>query len=129
MILWLPLKATNMKHNLDAYLSALTPEQNRKMQDMMLLIRQLVPQGTIEKMAYGMPSWHLQTYLLHLGAFKNHFGLYPGPDAIQACKKWVGNYACSKGGIQIPWKEPIPTTLIRELIAYNLLNHHAKINN
>ena len=103
----------------DTYIASLPLEQQAKMKESIAYIRQQVPPKTLEKIAYGMPSWHHNTYLIHVGAFKKHWGIYPGPSAIEACQQWCKNFKTSKGSIQIPWTEPLPKTLIKALIQFN----------
>jgi uncharacterized protein YdhG (YjbR/CyaY superfamily) len=104
----------------EQYLNNLPQAQRSMIESAIDLIREHTPPDTLEKMAYGMPSWHYGTYLIHVGAFKNHLGLYPGPGAIEACQTLLSGLKTSKGSIQVPWDVPLPVELIKALIHYNL---------
>ena len=50
--------------------------------------------------------------LLQFAAFKNHIGLYPGPEAVEAFQERLTPYFTSKGAIRLPYQDPLPLELI-----------------
>ena len=60
----------------------------------------------IERIAYGLATWHLRENLLHLGAFKHHVGIYPGSAAIVAFAADLAAFIASKGAIQVASNSP-----------------------
>jgi uncharacterized protein YdhG (YjbR/CyaY superfamily) len=94
--------------------------------DKLLLIRELilnkVPDAT-ELISWGMPTYKKKHNLIHFACFKNHIGIYPGPDVITSLKEKLYNYKTSKGAIQIPLDKDVPIDLINaildEVIVYN----------
>jgi uncharacterized protein YdhG (YjbR/CyaY superfamily) len=86
------------------------------------IIKKAVPNSK-ELIKYGMPAYYINGHpFINFGAQKNHLGLYGSiPEII---KDKLKDYKCTKGGIQFPYKEPIPYKLITEIIKYK-----AKENN
>lgn len=53
--------------------------------------------------------------LLQFAAFKNHIGLYPGPQAVSTFADRLKEYKTSKGAIQLPFDKPLPFELIEAI--------------
>ena len=53
-----------------------------------------------------------------IAGFKNHVGMYPHPTVIEEFEAELSIYKQGKGSIQFPLNEPIPTTLIVEMVKY-----------
>src|SRR3989339_1859756 len=66
-----------------AYIDAAADPARTRLRRLRSLVRKEAP-NAVERMAYGLPTWHQEEDLLHLGAFARHVGLYPGPAAIEA---------------------------------------------
>lgn len=73
-----------------------------------------------EKISYQMPTFWLNGNLVHFAAFKNHIGFYPAPHGIQAFKKELSRYECSKGAIRFPIDKPLPLELIRKIVQFRV---------
>ena len=80
-----------------------------------------------EAIRYQMPTFRLNGNLVHFAAFKNHIGFYPTPSAIEAFKERLSSYKTSKGAIQFPLNEPIPTDLVAEIVKYRVKENKQKI--
>ena len=80
------------------------------------IIKKTAP-NSVELIKYGMPAYYIKGHpLINFGAQKNHLGLYGSiPEVF---KDKLNDYKCTKGGIQFPYKEPIPYKLITEIIKY-----------
>lgn len=72
------------------------------------------------KLSYGMPTFALKKNIIHFAAMKHHFGIYPGPQAIEFFENELKSYKTSKGAIQIPYDHDIPYQLIDAMIDYNI---------
>jgi len=83
------------------------------------LIRETAPLAE-ECMSYGVPAFKENHSLVMYSAFKEHFGIYPGPAAISALKKELKGYETSKGTIRFPLDKPIPVGLIKKIVKYGL---------
>jgi uncharacterized protein YdhG (YjbR/CyaY superfamily) len=82
-------------------------------------IRQAAPEAG-EKISYRIPTFTLHGNLIHFAAFKNHIGLYPGSEAIEAFREELLDYRTAKGTIQFPLDRPIPVALIAKIVEYRV---------
>ena len=83
----------------------------------------------------GYPNWWASilmpvTYwkghnIIHFAGFKNHVGLYPGPEAVREFAERLKEYKTSKGTIQLPYSKPVPAELISDIArwCYETGNH------
>lgn len=69
--------------NIDEYISGFSDERKIILKDLYKIIKKNVPKETVEKISYGMPTFHYNGNLIHFALYKNHLGLYPGSDAIE----------------------------------------------
>jgi uncharacterized protein YdhG (YjbR/CyaY superfamily) len=83
------------------------------------VIRAEAPEA-VERVAYGLPTWHQGENLIHLGGFARHVGVYPGPEAILAFEADLTGFKTSKGAIQIPHDAPLPVELVQRLVRWRL---------
>jgi uncharacterized protein YdhG (YjbR/CyaY superfamily) len=77
-------------------------------------IRTVIPEAE-ERYSYGMPTFWKGRNIIHFAAMKNHIGIYPGSEAIEAFADKLKGYKTSKGAIQFPNNENIPLELISEI--------------
>lgn len=80
-------------------------------------IRNALPDST-EKISWSMPTYWNRKNLIQFAAFRNHIGLYPGPEAVEAFKERLQDFKTSKGTIQIPYSTPLPLGLIADLAVW-----------
>jgi uncharacterized protein YdhG (YjbR/CyaY superfamily) len=78
------------------------------------IIKAAAPEAE-ECMAYGIPGFRLNGYLVGYGAGKNHCSFYPGGIWKQFASDFKG-YDTSKGTIRFEPNESIPPRLIRKLV-------------
>jgi len=101
------------------YIEAAAEPARTRLRALRALVREEAPDA-VERMAYGLPTWHQGENLLHLGAFARHVGLYPGPAAIEAFKGELESFSSSKGAIHLPHDRELPVDLIRRLVRWRL---------
>jgi uncharacterized protein YdhG (YjbR/CyaY superfamily) len=67
-----------------------------------------------------MPTFWLGRNIIQFAVHKQHLGLYPGADAVNAFSEQLMNEGLkhSKGAVQIPWNKPIPYELIDAFTRY-----------
>ncbi len=102
-----------------AYIEAAVEPARTRLRTLRSVIREEAP-GAAERMAYGLPTWHQEENLLHLGAFARHVGLYPGPAAIEAFAEELESFSTSKGAIQLPHDRDLPVDLVRRIVRWRL---------
>jgi uncharacterized protein YdhG (YjbR/CyaY superfamily) len=82
-------------------------------------LRAALPDAT-EKISWSMPTYWQTRNLIHFAAQRNHLGVYPGPEAIEAFKDRLAGFHTSKGSIQFLYDKPIPYDLIADLAKFQL---------
>lgn len=86
------------------------------------LLKQLLPDAE-ERISYGMPTFWQQHNLVHFMANKHHMGFYPTAEPLVDLADELGDFKHSKGAIQFPYDQPLPTALITKLVASRLAHH------
>lgn len=102
-----------------AYIDAASEPARERIQTLRDIIREEAP-DSVERMAYGLPTWHQDENLIHIGAFAHHIGVYPGPEAIKAFADDLKLFKTSKGAIQLPHDCELPVNLIRRIVRWRL---------
>jgi uncharacterized protein YdhG (YjbR/CyaY superfamily) len=104
----------------EGYFSQFSPAQNARLQELRALLLKLMP-GVTEKLAWAVPNYlYGDNFVVSLVASKGHLGLYPGKEAIAALKDKLAGYDLIKGGIHLPWDQPIPEALVKSIIDHQL---------
>ena len=103
----------------DEYLSALSTPARDGVASLRQTIRQAAPKAE-ETISYNLPAFKWNGMLVWYAAFKEHIGFYPRASAIAAFKGELAGYATSKGAIQFPIAEPIPTGLVRKIVEFRV---------
>ncbi|SFN95953.1 Uncharacterized conserved protein YdeI, YjbR/CyaY-like superfamily, DUF1801 family [Paenimyroides ummariense] len=106
--------------NIAEYISGFSDDRKIILEDLYKIIKKHVPKETVEKISYGMPTFYYNGNLIHFALFKNHLGLYPGPDAIEVFQDQLTSFKTSKGAIQLPLDQKLPKQLIADIIAFNV---------
>ena len=67
-----------------------------------------------------MPTYWKKHNIIHFAGFKNHAGLYPGPEAVLEFAERLTEYRTSKGTIQLPYSRPVPAELVSDIARWCL---------
>lgn len=110
----------NTISNIAEYISGFSDDRKVILEDLYQIIKKHVPEETVEKISYGMPTFYYNGNLIHFAMYKNHLGIYPGPDAIDVFQDQLTSFKTSKGAIQLPLDQKLPKQLIADIIAYNI---------
>ncbi len=105
---------------IEQYIESFDSEKQPILWEILNTIREVAPPEAVETISYKMPTVRYNGNLIHFALFKNHLGVYPGPDAINHFAADLQNYATSKGTIQFPLDKPLPTKLIEDIVLYNV---------
>ena len=102
--------------SVDAYAAAL-PEQPR---EILVAIRRLIAErvpNAQESIRYEMPVFMFDgIYLVYVGAWKHHIGLYPIPALPSSLEADIAPYRTKTDTVRFLYKQPIPYELIGRLI-------------
>jgi uncharacterized protein YdhG (YjbR/CyaY superfamily) len=107
---------------IDEYILQCPSEIQETLQTLRKVIKESEPEAE-EKISWQMPTFVLHGNLVHFAAFKNHIGLYPGPNAIEAFKNEISGYKSSKGAVQFPIGKPMPYELISRMVKFSALEN------
>jgi uncharacterized protein YdhG (YjbR/CyaY superfamily) len=105
--------------DIDEYIASYPPPVRKKLTDVRNIIRKNAP-GATERISYQMPTFYLNGNLVHFAAYTNHIGFYPTPSGIQAFEKEFSDYSFSKGSVQFPLGQPLPTDLIAQVVRFRV---------
>src|SRR2546428_7823682 len=100
--------------NIYDYVDRFPKETQQLLRKMRLTIRKAAPKAK-ESISYGMPTFTLDGNRVYFAGYKNHIGFYPG-GAIAPFKEDLSAYKTSKGGVQFPINETLPTALVRRIL-------------
>ena len=108
---------------IDEYLKKIEPSKRKQLIKIREIAMQIVPTAT-ETISYRMPTLQYNgKSFLGFDAHINHLGIYPyGGEEITIFKEKLTklNFKFSKGAIQIPYENPIPENLLREIIQHRI---------
>lgn len=90
-------------------------------------IRAAAPDA-IEKISYRMPCFWQGGPLIYFAAMKNHLGVYPTANGMEAFRGKLTEYKTSKGAVQFPYKKPIPYDLIVEITRFRVKEAEGHLN-
>lgn len=100
--------------SIDGYLDGCEPRARATLQQIRAVIRSVAPEAT-ERLSYNMPTFFIGKVLAHVGAFKDHIGLFP-PVRDPDLQDKIAPYRGEKGNLRFPLDQPIPYDLIAEIV-------------
>lgn len=109
----------------DEYISTFPEDMQSILQKVRNVVREAAPDAQ-EKISYNMAGYFLEGWLVWFGGFKNHVGMYPITDALEPIRQELSAFKQTKGGIQIPYKKPIPYALIGRMVKLLVEDQKAK---
>jgi uncharacterized protein YdhG (YjbR/CyaY superfamily) len=104
------------RRRLRAYFASLSATRRRALKRLRATIRAAAP-GAVEAFSYAMPVFRLDgRILVWYAAFRAHCSLYPMSAVLRAHAGALKGYKTSRGTIQFPLADAIPTWLVERLI-------------
>lgn len=113
-------------NSIDEYIAGFDTPQQKLMRQLRQLILKAAPAQTTETISYKMPTFRYNGNLIHFAMYQHHLGLYPGPEAIVHFAEDLRTYKTSKGAIQLPLDQPLPKSLIQQIIKFNVTSFEHK---
>ncbi len=111
--------------SIDAYIATCPQDVQLILQTLRATIRAAAPDA-VEKISYQMPTFAQQGNLVHFAAHKNHIGFYPTSSGIEAFQAELSAYTSSKGAVQFPINQPLPTELITRIVRFRVAENLAR---
>ncbi len=104
---------------IDEYIAA----QERKIQPILNEVRDAIVEADEElneRMSWQMPTfWHKEN-VIHFCAFKDHYSIFPGGDAVEVFSERLKGFRASKGTIQFPYDKPVERELIGDIVRWRM---------
>lgn len=116
---------TGKYETIDQYIALFPEDVQSKLLQIRATIQKAAP-GAAEVIKYGIPTFELNGNLVHFAGYKSHLGFYPGADGIAEFKKELSSYNTSKGTVQFPLDEPVPTRLITRIVKFRIASNKLK---
>ena len=114
------LSAVQTTGGITQYLSEFEGEKASKMRALREFLNRFEPDMT-EGISWGMPTFKYKgSNVFGFAAAKNHLGIYPGSEAIAAFKRLLDGDPSTKGSIHLSWEDPLPESLIRQILLFNI---------
>jgi len=104
---------------IDEYLAGFSGETGERLAAIRAIVSRLAPEAE-EAIVYGIPTFRLNGNLVHFAGFKNHIGFYPTPTGIEAFRDRLTAYEHAKGSVKFPLSEPLPETLIEDIVKFRI---------
>lgn len=105
--------------SVDEYIATFPEGIRAILEELRETIRAAAPEAE-ERISYQMPAFALNGILVYFAACKSHIGFYPTASGVAAFEQELSAYECSKGSVHFPIGQPLPTELIRRIVAFRL---------
>ncbi|MBK9733109.1 MAG: DUF1801 domain-containing protein [Chitinophagaceae bacterium] len=105
--------------SVDSYIAAFPKETQQVLQHIRSVIMKASSSAT-EIISYNMPAYRQNGVLVYFAGYKNHIGFYPTSSPIRVFKDELVKFKTSKGAIQFPIDQPLPTSLISKIVKYRM---------
>ena len=104
---------------IEEYIAAQPEEVQPYLTELRNALRAALPEAE-ERISWSMPTKWKNHNIIHFAGFKNHAGLYPGPEAVLEFAERLTEYRTSKGTIQLPYSRPVPAELVSDIARWCL---------
>ena len=105
---------------IDEYIAQFPPATQALLQEMRALIKTSAPEAA-ESISYAIPTFDLNSrHLVHFAGYEKHIGFYPTSSGVAAFADELKSYKRAKGSVQLPLGQPLPTDLIRRIVAFRV---------
>ena len=102
--------------DVEKYIERVPEPARSRLKEMRAAIRAAVPAEAVEIISYRIPAFKLKRVLVWYGAFSEHCSLFPTASVIEEFKDELAGFTTSKGTVQFPLSNGLPTALIKKLV-------------
>lgn len=112
--------------NIDEYIAGFPVDIQLILDQVRSTIKQAATDAE-ESIGYGMPAYKAYGKpLVYFAAFKNHIGFYATPSGHAEFAKELSKYKQGKGSVQFPIDQPMPLTLIAQIVEFRVIENQEK---
>jgi uncharacterized protein YdhG (YjbR/CyaY superfamily) len=110
-------------NEIEKYISHFPEDVQKILNEIRIHVKTTAPQA-VESISYKLISYKFKGKpLVYFGAFKNHIGFYATPTGHEEFAKELSAYKHGKGSVQFPLDKPIPYQLIKDIVAFRLIEN------
>ena len=114
-----------MKNDIDLYVEQFPTATQKQLNKLRNIIKSTAPAAE-EMISYKMPAYKLHGMLVYFAGYKAHVGFYPTPSGIKNFLPKLKGYKCSKAAVQFPIDQPLPESIIKEIVAFRINENASK---
>ncbi|MEQ9763706.1 DUF1801 domain-containing protein [Streptococcus sp. ZJ151] len=103
----------------DNYIAEVDEIHQPLLKELREIIKTTLPKAS-EGLAWSMPSYWQNTYIIHFQAFKKHVNVYVGPDAVSYWQDKYPELSFTKRGFQLPYDQKVPKEAIKTICLWQL---------
>jgi uncharacterized protein YdhG (YjbR/CyaY superfamily) len=122
-------KGDSAPKSIDEYLAGVPEPARSTLNKMRAAIRSAVPSDATETISYRIPAFKHKRVLVWFAAFSDHCSLFPTASVIEEFKDELRGFSTSKGTIQFPMNQPLPTALIKKMVKVRVKQDKARKSN
>ena len=101
------------------YIQAAPREGQPHLRRLYAILKSVAPEAE-EAIKWGTPFFVEPRFLFAFSAHKAHCNFAPTAAALETFRKELEKHKTTKGALQLPYTEPLPENLIRQLAEYSL---------
>lgn len=110
----------------DAYLAGLDAEKRAALARLRAQIRAAAP-GAVECIAYGVPGFRQEGYLVGFAAARTHCSFFPGSSALrELAGPGIERFETGKGTLRFQPDDPPPAAMVRRVVRLRLAENAEK---
>jgi uncharacterized protein YdhG (YjbR/CyaY superfamily) len=114
-----------MKNDIDLYVEQFPKATQKQLNKLRNIIKSTAPAAE-EMISYKMPAYKLHGMLVYFAGYKAHVGFYPTPSGIKNFLPKLKGYKCSKAAVQFLIDQPLPESIIKEIVAFRIKENASK---
>jgi uncharacterized protein YdhG (YjbR/CyaY superfamily) len=111
-----PARGQGGPKNVDEYIAAAPEPARSRLKEMRTAIQSVVPADAVEIISYQIPAFKTKKVLVWYAGFSKHCSLFPTASVIEEFRNELGEFTVSKGTVQFPIEQALPTGLIKKLV-------------
>ena len=114
--------------NVEGYLDSFPERQRQTLEKVRNAIKTAAP-GATESISYGLAEYKLGGPLVYFGGFKNHCSFFTASYSVMKMfEEELKPYETSKGTIHFPIGKPLPSSLVKKMVAARIKENAARLS-